>query len=290
MEPSSNVLSLAKTNIEIRNKLIEENIDLVKNIAKSYLNMGLDYDDLVSEGLLGLTEALINYDENSPIMASYWIKEAILKALYKKPKDIISKEEFTDDENIITNNLLKLNVMQFLNSLPIKEKNVLILRYGLNNGIPLTIKQVSKTLNLTIDWTRKLEQIALNKLRKLDKISSFSLYMDNPDKCLVKLKLYKIAMYVKNKASLANIVAYYLIKQFPNMDEVVAYYNYFNQNKEQIINEIISNLSMENRLDLGFSYHTDLYKTILFENVSTKQIKLIIDFIINKLQQEVKTL
>ena len=48
----------AKTDITTRNRLIEENLGLVNYIANKFINSGMDYEDLVHEGVIGLIEAI----------------------------------------------------------------------------------------------------------------------------------------------------------------------------------------------------------------------------------------
>lgn len=71
--------------IEVRNKIIEDNLGLVPIIAKHFVNRGLDLDDLIGEGRLGLFKAISHYDLTSGVAfntyAGYWIKESIRKAL-----------------------------------------------------------------------------------------------------------------------------------------------------------------------------------------------------------------
>ncbi len=72
--------------------LIKHNLRLVIKIAQSYQNVGLDFDDIVSEGNIGLIEAATRYDGDKgnrfSTYASWWIKQSILFAISQKGRQI----------------------------------------------------------------------------------------------------------------------------------------------------------------------------------------------------------
>jgi RNA polymerase primary sigma factor len=71
--------------IQSRNQLVQANLDLVRQVARQYLNRGLTVDDLIGEGNLGLIRAAQHYDPTLgtrfSTYASYWIRDAILRGL-----------------------------------------------------------------------------------------------------------------------------------------------------------------------------------------------------------------
>ena len=73
-------------------KLIESNLRFVVNVAKKYQNQGLPLIDLINEGNIGLMNAIERYDvEKGYHFISYavwWIRQAILKAVYEKSRTI----------------------------------------------------------------------------------------------------------------------------------------------------------------------------------------------------------
>jgi RNA polymerase primary sigma factor len=75
-----------------RNKLIKSNLRFVVSIAKHYQGRGLHLDDLISEGNLGLVTAADHFDPDKGYhfitYAVWWIRQAILKALYDKSHPI----------------------------------------------------------------------------------------------------------------------------------------------------------------------------------------------------------
>lgn len=84
IEDSSNPL-LQK---QARDKMIQSNMRLAFSIAKKYMNKGLDFEDLTQESTIGLLNALNKFDWRKGFKfstyATFWIKEAILKALFKQ--------------------------------------------------------------------------------------------------------------------------------------------------------------------------------------------------------------
>jgi RNA polymerase primary sigma factor len=77
---------------EAREKLVRANLRLVVIIARSYTGRGLDLQDLIEEGNLGLMRAVKSFDPalntRFSTYASYWIKQAIRLALTNKAKTI----------------------------------------------------------------------------------------------------------------------------------------------------------------------------------------------------------
>jgi RNA polymerase primary sigma factor len=75
-----------------REKLIKANLRFVVNIAKRYQGKGLHLNDLISEGNLGLITATEHYDPDKGYhfitYAVWWIRQAILKAIYDKSRMI----------------------------------------------------------------------------------------------------------------------------------------------------------------------------------------------------------
>ena len=82
----------ARGNVAARNKLINANLRFVVNVAKKYQGQGLPLEDLISEGNIGLMNAIEHYDvEKGYHFISYavwWIRQAILKAICEKSRMI----------------------------------------------------------------------------------------------------------------------------------------------------------------------------------------------------------
>ena len=81
-----------KRGTESREKLIISNLKLVQKIAHNYKNSGLDVEDLISEGNIGLIKAVEKFDPNHgsrfSTYATYWIRQAITRALSNQSRTI----------------------------------------------------------------------------------------------------------------------------------------------------------------------------------------------------------
>lgn len=77
-----------KINDKARERILYAHIRLVVKICQKYQGYGLDLEDLVSEGCIGLFSAMDRFDENKgakfSYYASFWIKQAIVRALSKQ--------------------------------------------------------------------------------------------------------------------------------------------------------------------------------------------------------------
>jgi RNA polymerase primary sigma factor len=84
--------SAAEGDASAKNKLIQANLRFVVNVAKKYQNQGLPLADLISEGNIGLMNAIERFDVSKGYhfisYAVWWIRQAILKAICEKSRMI----------------------------------------------------------------------------------------------------------------------------------------------------------------------------------------------------------
>ncbi|MFI3307613.1 MAG: RNA polymerase sigma factor RpoD/SigA [Mycoplasmatota bacterium] len=123
-----------KTNLEIRNTIVEHNIRLVSKITKRFISKSLDYTDLVQEGILGLLSAIEKFDYKKDVHFStfaYWyINQAITRAIYNKDK------------------IIRLPVNRFDYNRKIKKA---ITDYEIKNGKEPTVEELAKITGYTIE-------------------------------------------------------------------------------------------------------------------------------------------
>ena len=91
-EEEKTALAAAAGSKAAREKLVNANLRFVVNVAKNYQGMGLSLEDLISEGNIGLLNAADRFDVAKKCRfisyAVWWIRQAILSALYEKSRMI----------------------------------------------------------------------------------------------------------------------------------------------------------------------------------------------------------
>lgn len=188
----------SKGSTEARNKLVEHNLRLVAHIIKKYYGTQGEQDDLVSIGTIGLIKAINTFDMNKNIRLSSYASRCIENEILmhfrysKKSSQDISLNETIDtdkdgnpltlldimsvDDNIIEELDLKFNrskLAQFINEeLDEREKQIIIMRYGLNGRKPMTQNSVAKKMNISRSYVSRIETKALKTLRKRFETSS----------------------------------------------------------------------------------------------------------------------
>jgi RNA polymerase sporulation-specific sigma factor len=176
----------------IRDILIERNLRLVVYIARKFENTGIGIEDLVSIGTIGLIKAVNTFDPQKKIKlatyASRCIENEILMYLRRNNK---TRSEVSFDEPLNIdwdgNELLLSDVLGTDNDLiskPIeeqvdrqllhlamgrltnREKVIMELRFGLDNGVEKTQKEVADRLGISQSYISRLEKRIIRRLRK----------------------------------------------------------------------------------------------------------------------------
>ena len=226
-----------------RERMIRSNLRLVISIAKRYTNIGLAFSDLVEEGNIGLMRAVdkFNYRKGYRFStyASWWIKQAIMRALSNQGKtirvpvymfDTLSKfrkirdsiiqqisriptsKEISDAMGIPEEKVKELEritsqpgslhapvsldgsaelidliedgsvtspmenveglfegerIEKLLGYVDNRERQILILRFGLKGSEPHTLEDTAKQFAVTRERIRQIEMVAIKKLRDI---------------------------------------------------------------------------------------------------------------------------
>lgn len=182
---------LKDKDLEARNKLIEHNLRLVVFIARKYETDLYNLEDLISIGTLGLIKGIqtFNTDKNIKLAtyASRCIENEILMFMRKKSKmkvevsldeplnidydgnelllqDILTTNEHEVEDNLEYNEKRRL-MYDAIKELKDKEKEILILRYGLKNNEEMTQKEVADYLGISQSYISRLEKKIIKKLK-----------------------------------------------------------------------------------------------------------------------------
>ena len=177
--------------LKARDKLIEHNLRLVVFLSKKYENTGVDLEDLVSIGTIGLIKGVNTYklDKNIKLAtyASRCIDNEILMFL-RKNKNRKGEISFEDSlsydsegnelhlediigtaEDVVTRPLeeeiekkILYSELQKLNE---RDKEIMSLRYGLFSRPEKTQKEVAQLLGISQSYISRIEKKVINKLR-----------------------------------------------------------------------------------------------------------------------------
>lgn len=181
-----------KGDLQAKNTLIEHNLRLVAHIIKKYCSNSNEQDDLISIGTIGLIKAVNTFDDEKGIKlatyASKCIENEVLMYFRSQRKnsqdisinepidsdsegnpltlmDILSVEDTIADE--IDDKLMIKKLYKFVEAIDDeREKNIIVLRYGLYGRIPLTQKQIAEKLGISRSYVSRIEKKVIERLRK----------------------------------------------------------------------------------------------------------------------------
>ena len=178
-----------------RDKLIEHNLRLVVFLAKKYENTGVDLEDLVSIGTIGLMKGVKTFSSNKNIKlatyASRCIDNEILMFLRKnkKVRGEVSFEESLSfdadgnelhledvlgtDADVVTkpleDDLNKRLMMEEIDKLNKRDNDIIIMRYGLFNTPEKTQKEVADILGISQSYISRIEKKVIRRLKNIVK-------------------------------------------------------------------------------------------------------------------------
>ena len=175
-----------------RNTLVEHNLRLVAHVAKKYYAAADDQDDLISTGTIGLIKAASTFDSGKgsrfATYAARCIENELLmcfRAQKKTAQDVYISDPIETDGNgnsltlidVIADNgsvfdaielklrceKLRSAIEEFLDP---REREIVVLRYGLSGRAPLAQREVAALLGISRSYVSRIEKKALEKLRE----------------------------------------------------------------------------------------------------------------------------
>ena len=192
LEEEAKLLEVFKEDNKAKNLLVEKNLRLVVYIAKKFESSGVNIEDLISIGTIGLMKGVNSYkvDKNIKLAtyASRCIENEILMYLRKSTKikseisidepinidsegndlalsdilgsdiDLVFKSvEDNDNKKVLYSEIMKLND---------RDKLIMQLRYGFGGIDELTQKEVADKLGISQSYISRIEKKVINNLKK----------------------------------------------------------------------------------------------------------------------------
>ena len=174
-----------------REKIIQHNLRLVAHIAKKYYALPSDQDDLISIGTIGLIKAVNTFDSTRRARFSTYASRCIeneIRMQFRRDKKTgltvflqDSLDTGKDDSALTLSDLLQdsscmeetfekkedaQRLRQLIETLPARERQLVLLRYGLAGQPPLTQLETAQLLGISRSYVSRLETHALQLLRQ----------------------------------------------------------------------------------------------------------------------------
>jgi RNA polymerase primary sigma factor len=203
-------IAVERGDLAAKERMIEANLRLVVHVARRYPRDGvaLTLADLIQEGTLGLVRAVEKFDprlgHRFSTYATIWIRQSIGRAIGRhaggirvperaaqagvaRPRmisldepmggadgarlaDLIPDRDAIGPDELAAASIAAAAVRDALVELPHRERRVLECRYGLEGG-PLTSGETARALGLRAGEVRRLEELALRRLRAAGTVS-----------------------------------------------------------------------------------------------------------------------
>ena len=183
---------LEEGNEEAKQLLIEHNLRLVVFIARRFENTGVNLEDLISIGTIGLIKAIATYRRDKNIKLATYASRCIENEILMHIRKISNQRtEISLDEPINMdydgNELLLADILgtdedmimrpleddvdlcllrQAVKELPPRERQIVIMRFGLEGQQELTQKEVAEKMGISQSYISRLEKRIMLRLRK----------------------------------------------------------------------------------------------------------------------------
>jgi len=177
---------------QAKQQLIEHNLRLVVFIARRFENTGVNLEDLISIGTIGLIKAISTYRRDKNIKLATYASRCIENEILMHIRKISNQRtEISLDEPINMdydgNELLLSDILgtdedmilrpleddvdlcllrQAVSQLPDREKTIVTMRYGLGGVRELTQKEVAQKMGISQSYISRIEKRIMQKLKK----------------------------------------------------------------------------------------------------------------------------
>lgn len=191
-QEAETIAAMAKGDQEAKSTLIEHNLRLVVYIARRFESTGINLEDLISIGTIGLIKAVSTFRPEKNIKLATYASRCIENEILMYIRKIAShRSDVSLDEPINTDwdgNELRLGdvlgtepdavsrpleddvdlrlLREALDQLPAKEKTIVSLRYGIGGGREKTQKEVADIMGISQSYISRLEKRIILRLRR----------------------------------------------------------------------------------------------------------------------------
>lgn len=176
---------------DARQCLIERNLRLVAYIAKKYNTGDKEMDDLISIGTIGLIKGIDTFDESKNIRLATYAARCIdnellmmLRSEKKTARDVYLYDSIGSDKE--GNEISLIDIIEYLDEdvvekltkreyvgklkdalgvLTIREKEIIIMRYGLHGKKEKTQREIAEKYGISRSYVSRIEKKALEKMR-----------------------------------------------------------------------------------------------------------------------------
>lgn len=183
------------------NDLLVHNLKYVVSVAKNFRGMGVDFEDLISEGNFGLMKAIEKYEPDTnyrfTTYAVWWIRNALHKCIERKKNNGIVTEDdclgqYVEEyrersvirdsfENREDEDHFNLVVGNMLSHLDERENAIIRLSFGFDGEECMTMEEISAEMGMTVERVRQIKEGAITKLRTV------TMQMNPEDVCMTCL-------------------------------------------------------------------------------------------------------
>ncbi len=182
----------AQGDLEARNILIERNLRLVAHIMKKYYAQTSDQEDLISIGTIGLIKGISTFDPSKGARLGTYAARCVENEILmyfrsqKKSGQDVSLSDYIEtggdgaalslmdvvgeDEDLLENLAGREQLLRVRRAvdecLPEQERQVIVMRYGLDGQKPRRQREVAQALGISRSYVSRIEKRALGRLRR----------------------------------------------------------------------------------------------------------------------------
>jgi RNA polymerase sporulation-specific sigma factor len=181
----------AQGDLEARNILVERNLRLVAHIMKKYYTQTSDQEDLISIGTIGLIKGISTFDASKGARLATYAARCVENEILmhfraqKKSSQDVSLSDYIEtgndgaalslmdvvgeDTDLLEKICAQEQISQVrtavLERLDNRERQVIVLRYGLDGALPQRQREVANNLGISRSYVSRIEKKALQKLK-----------------------------------------------------------------------------------------------------------------------------